>query len=86
MTVIAEMLGVPADDMDRFESWSNDIALIVEPILISVRLADDLVDAVAVRPLRRDSLVVRASAVHQDDIRVLGAGSCRAWRSPRPGR
>ena len=33
VTVIAEMLGVPADDMDRFEAWSNDIALIVEPIL-----------------------------------------------------
>ena len=33
VTVIAEMLGVPADDMDRFEGWSNDIALIVEPIL-----------------------------------------------------
>ena len=33
VTVIAEMLGVPAEDMDRFERWSNDIALIVEPIL-----------------------------------------------------
>ena len=33
VTVIAEMLGVPADDMNRFEGWSNDIALIVEPIL-----------------------------------------------------
>ena len=33
VTVIAEMLGVPADDMDRFAGWSNDIALIVEPIL-----------------------------------------------------
>ena len=33
VTVIAEMLGVPSEDMDRFEGWSNDIALIVEPIL-----------------------------------------------------
>ena len=33
VTVIAEMLGVPAEDMDRFEGWSNDIALVVEPIL-----------------------------------------------------
>ena len=33
VTVIAEMLGVPAGDMDRFEGWSNDIALTVEPIL-----------------------------------------------------
>ena len=28
---IAEMLGVPARDMDRFKDWSNDVALTVEP-------------------------------------------------------
>lgn len=33
VTVIAEMLGVPSEDLDRFEAWSNDIALNVEPIL-----------------------------------------------------
>ncbi len=33
VTVIAEMLGVPAQDMDRFRDWSNDIALTVEPTL-----------------------------------------------------
>ena len=33
VTVIAEMLGVPTEDMDGFEGWSNDIALLVEPIL-----------------------------------------------------
>jgi cytochrome P450 len=33
ITVIAEMLGVPPEDMDRFEEWSNGIALSVEPIL-----------------------------------------------------
>ena len=38
VTVIAEMLGVPADDMDRFEAWSNDIALTVEPILAPARI------------------------------------------------
>ena len=31
--VIAEMLGVPAEDRDRFNVWSNDIALAVEPVL-----------------------------------------------------
>lgn len=31
--VIAEMLGVPAEDRDKFNVWSNDIALAVEPIL-----------------------------------------------------
>ena len=29
--VIAEMLGVPAQDRDRFKLWSNDVALSVEP-------------------------------------------------------
>ena len=38
VTVIAEMLGVPAEDMDRFEGWSNDIALIVEPILTRTKV------------------------------------------------
>ncbi len=33
VTVIAEMLGVPAQDMDRFKDWSNDIALTIEPSL-----------------------------------------------------
>ena len=31
--VIAEMLGVPPEDMDLFEGWSNDISLNVEPVL-----------------------------------------------------
>ncbi len=31
--VIAEMLGVPAQDRDRFKHWSNDIALTIEPSL-----------------------------------------------------
>ena len=31
--VIAEMLGVPAQDLDRLKEWSNDIVLSLEPIL-----------------------------------------------------
>ncbi len=31
--VIAEMLGVPAQDLDNFKEWSNDIVLSLEPIL-----------------------------------------------------
>ena len=31
VTVIAEMLGVPSEDMDTFKEWSNDVALSVEP-------------------------------------------------------
>lgn len=33
VTVIAEMLGVPSQDMDRFKHWSNDISLTIEPTL-----------------------------------------------------
>ena len=33
ITVIAEMLGVRAQDMDLFERWSNTLALTVDPIL-----------------------------------------------------
>ena len=33
VTVIAEMLGVPPQDMDRFNDWSNDISLTIEPTL-----------------------------------------------------
>ena len=33
VTVIAEMLGVPPQDMDRFNRWSNDISLTIEPSL-----------------------------------------------------
>ena len=33
VTVIAEMLGVPSQDMDRFNGWSNDISLTIEPSL-----------------------------------------------------
>lgn len=31
--VIAEMLGVPAQDLEQFKDWSNDIVLSLEPIL-----------------------------------------------------
>lgn len=33
VTVIAEMLGVPAQDMDKFKDWSNDVSLTIEPSL-----------------------------------------------------
>jgi len=37
--VIAEMLGIPARDRDRFNVWSNDIALAVEPVLTNEEIA-----------------------------------------------
>lgn len=37
--VIAEMLGIPARDRDRFNVWSNDIALAVEPVLTDAEIA-----------------------------------------------
>ena len=32
--VIADMLGVPPEDRDRFKVWSDDLALSVEPVLV----------------------------------------------------
>jgi len=37
--VIAEMLGVPAQDREHFKDWSNDIALSIEPILNDEQVA-----------------------------------------------
>ena len=37
--VIAELLGIPAQDRDRFRGWSDDIALVVEPILTDEEIA-----------------------------------------------
>ena len=33
ITIIADLMGVPPQDMDRFKDWSNDLALSVEPFL-----------------------------------------------------
>ena len=33
ITIIADLMGVPPKDMDRFKDWSNDLALSVEPFL-----------------------------------------------------
>ena len=33
VTVIAEMIGVPPEDMEQFKAWSNDIAVSVEPVI-----------------------------------------------------
>ncbi len=37
ITVIAEMLGVPSQDMDSFELWSNDVSLSIEPTVSEER-------------------------------------------------
>ena len=81
VTVIAEMLGVPAEDMDRFEGWSNDIALIVEPILTpaqveAVRRATEALFAYfetiveARRRDARDDLVSALLAAEEDGDRL----------------
>ena len=33
ITIIADLMGVPPQDMDRFKDWSNDLALSIEPFL-----------------------------------------------------
>ena len=36
--VIARMIGVPEEDLDRFKAWSDDLARLLEPILSERRL------------------------------------------------
>jgi len=36
--VIAEMLGVPAEDRDRFRSWSRDLAPTIDPMILPEQL------------------------------------------------
>ena len=42
-------------------------------VAVPVGLADDLMDAVAVCPLRCDALDAGAAAMHEDQVAVLGA-------------
>ena len=87
VTVIAEMLGVPADDMDRFEGWSNDIALTVEPILAPARIEavrratgelfayfETIVEAR--RRVPRDDLVSALLAAEEEGDRLTGRSCC----------
>lgn len=37
--VVCQLLGVPAADHDRFQAWSDDVALIVEPVVTEETLA-----------------------------------------------
>jgi len=65
--VIAEMLGVPAADRDRFKQWSNEV---------SVVFAGDL-------GLLGEASVRRAAAAREELVEYLAAAVAERRRSPR---
>ena len=70
---IAEMLGVPARDMDRFKDWSNDVALTVEPTASGA-------------PTRSLGTTSTASLSRVKALRVLRGITPRHSNRPRPRR
>ena len=71
VTVVAEMLGVPPEDLDRFEQWSNGIALSVEPVLTAKQ--SDLVQRsnVALQDYFEEIIVLRRREPQNDMISAL---------------
>ncbi len=81
ITVIAEMMGVPPDDMGLFERWSNDISLVIEPTVTDEqrrRIRDssqslfDYFEGIMERRRRdpRDDIISALMAVEEDGDRL----------------
>jgi cytochrome P450 len=79
--VIAELLGVPATDRDRFRGWAGDLALVLEPVqsderrtralAASVKLGEYLRPQFAERRARpRDDLLTALVQAEQDGDRL----------------
>ena len=71
ITVIAEMLGVPPEDMDRFEEWSNGIALSVEPILNAKQIKFMRHNTVALQDYFEEIIELRRREPQDDMISAL---------------
>ncbi len=71
ITVIAEMLGVPPEDMDRFEEWSNGIALSVEPILTAKQIKYMRHNTIALQDYFEEIIELRRRKPQDDMISAL---------------
>ena len=67
ITVIAEMLGVPADDQDRFRAWSSKIAVALGP-LTSQEMGREAMEARNELIQYFNPLIERRRAEPQDDL------------------
>jgi cytochrome P450 len=76
VTIIANMLGVPASDLDRFKHWS-DIQVAAMGAEDPMQYADDQADFLAymVRHLRERRALIEASDDVPDDLLTLIAGA-----------
>jgi len=71
VTVIAEMLGIPPEDMDTFKRWSDDIALSLEPfapLQVLERVRRSMQEMVE---YFQDALAQRRREPRQDIVSVL---------------
>lgn len=71
ITVVAEMLGVPPEDMDRFEEWSNGIALSVEPIVTAKQIKYIRSNTVALQDYFEEIIELRRRKPQDDMISAL---------------
>ena len=71
VTVVAEMLGVPPEDLDRFEGWSNGIALSVEPILTAKQTRRVVQDHIALQGYFEEIIELRRRKPQDDMISAL---------------
>ena len=71
ITVIAEMLGVPPEDMDRFEGWSNGIALSIEPILTAKQIKHMRHNTAALQDYFEEIMELRRRKPQDDMISAL---------------
>ena len=65
--VIAEMLGVPAEDQDRFKEWSDRVARILEPTITPGEMSGAVAAAEELSDYFRGIIALRRSAP-QDDL------------------
>ena len=69
--VIAEMLGIPAEDRDRFNVWSNDIALAVEPVLNDEEIGRVERSSAEIVEYFEEIIALRRQSPHDDLLSAL---------------
>ena len=67
VTVIAEMIGVPATDRDRFKRWSDRVARILEPTITRTEMSEALTAGEELSDYFRD-IIAQRRAEPQDDL------------------
>ncbi|MFN8643919.1 MAG: hypothetical protein U0802_20535 [Candidatus Binatia bacterium] len=84
---LCELIGVPAEDRDRFRTWANTIGLGFNPMVVATRIAD--VDAALLELLAYTSeLAARRRIEPRDSLvtRIAQAGDEAGWTDAKSSR